>query len=399
MRRQSSARIGITGIVAAMLPTIALAGEAVPVATGYTLLAPLGSFLGGPVTLTEYLNGILRVTIAVAGVLAVVMIVICGIKLIGSPSESGKSEAKECITNAILGVLLAIGSWLLLNTINPALLQNELPMANILAEAPQLGDAKTYVEGDPKTPGTFFYKYEEVDSTGKPTGNIRNSPEMGSAEMCNDAVREAQRAGIKVVPPASGQSTCIEVRKDTATGAPTTDVTSSTYQTSDEKTTREQICGNATCINESSTGVFINKQSCTAAQMKEKRPACTNVSGLPSDVASIVKALSSACNCRVTISGGTEPGHASHAVGQPIFDIRRDTAVTKFLRTNGTGVRTSFVRYRVYWNGWWWTDEDAAHWHVCKADAVDSWYCKDCRDKSCKVQVPETQNVMALPNY
>ncbi len=86
----------------------------------YELLAPVGS-LSGCVDLGKYLAGVFQSAIGIAGILAVIMIVVCGIQLMAAGSVSGKSAAKECITNAIFGLLLAIGSWLILNTINPFL--------------------------------------------------------------------------------------------------------------------------------------------------------------------------------------------------------------------------------------------------------------------------------------
>ena len=47
---------------------------------------------------------------------------------------SGKEAGKETITHAILGLLLALGAFLILNTINPKLLSaclDKLPMATI----------------------------------------------------------------------------------------------------------------------------------------------------------------------------------------------------------------------------------------------------------------------------
>lgn len=87
----------------------------------YQLLVPIGT-LPGCVDLGTYVTGMFVTIIGIAGILAVVMIVICGIKLMASGSAGGKTEAKSCITNALFGVLLAVGSWLLLNTINPLLL-------------------------------------------------------------------------------------------------------------------------------------------------------------------------------------------------------------------------------------------------------------------------------------
>ena len=87
----------------------------------YELLVPIGT-LSGCVNLGNYVKGMFETIIGIAGILAVVMIVYCGIKLMTAGSAGGKNEAKECITNALFGVLLAVGSWLILNTINPLLL-------------------------------------------------------------------------------------------------------------------------------------------------------------------------------------------------------------------------------------------------------------------------------------
>lgn len=73
-------------------------------------------------TFSEYLEKIYIIGIGLAGILAVLMIVIGGIQYIGSGmSPSGKSDAKDRITNAIMGLLLALLSYLILNTIDPNL--------------------------------------------------------------------------------------------------------------------------------------------------------------------------------------------------------------------------------------------------------------------------------------
>ena len=118
----------------------------------YKLLAPIGTFTSaGCYTLTQYLNGIFVTVIGIAGILAVVMIVICGIRLMTSASAGGKSEAKSCITNAIFGVLIAIGAWILLNTVNPQLLRND---AQITVAATSTAPSTTY---GPPTSGTFSW--------------------------------------------------------------------------------------------------------------------------------------------------------------------------------------------------------------------------------------------------
>ena len=135
--------------------------------TQYELIAPFGT-LSGCVDLTSYLSGMFQTVIGIAGVLAVVMIVICAIRLMGTASVSGKSEAKGCITNALFGVLIAIGSWLILNTINPLLLINK----------PSVGVALNTVAPSVNTPTTApnptqkgcYFKYKDTA-----TGNIKFS--------------------------------------------------------------------------------------------------------------------------------------------------------------------------------------------------------------------------------
>ena len=119
--------------------------EVVRAAT-YELLAPIGS-LSGTVTLTSYLEGMVRTIIGIAGILAVIMIVICGVQMIGSPSVPQKEESKKCITNALLGLLLAISAWVILNTINAQLLASnfDLPALPVpAAVAPPAPPAGNY---------------------------------------------------------------------------------------------------------------------------------------------------------------------------------------------------------------------------------------------------------------
>lgn len=88
----------------------------------YAYLAPLPGFTDGSVSrLGEFLRVFFTILILVAGVLAFIMIVIGAITYLSSDAFSGKAEGKEMMLNAVLGLILALGSWLILNTINPNL--------------------------------------------------------------------------------------------------------------------------------------------------------------------------------------------------------------------------------------------------------------------------------------
>ena len=69
-----------------------------------------------------YLNIVFRLVIGISAVLAMVMIVYGGIEYMSGSVISQKENGKETITNAIFGLAIALGSWLLLNTLNPQLL-------------------------------------------------------------------------------------------------------------------------------------------------------------------------------------------------------------------------------------------------------------------------------------
>jgi len=100
----------------------------------YTFLAPLTEEKTAPNNIGDYFNWIFTLAIGLCGALAVIMIVIGGVTYMGSESIFGKTEAKKQITNAILGLLIALGAFALLNTINPDLLKTDINIKQVSAE-------------------------------------------------------------------------------------------------------------------------------------------------------------------------------------------------------------------------------------------------------------------------
>ncbi|HLP44029.1 MAG TPA: pilin [Candidatus Nanoarchaeia archaeon] len=84
-----------------------------------------GDYAGKQVAknLPNYLVGIFRLLIGLASVMAVIQITIGGIQYMSTDAIGGKSEGKERIEQAILGLLLAIGAYLILYTVNPKTLE------------------------------------------------------------------------------------------------------------------------------------------------------------------------------------------------------------------------------------------------------------------------------------
>lgn len=106
--------------------------------TVYTPLAPLpdpdtGKLLEsldtkGSCAFGTYLNIIIKIFFGICAALAMLMIIIGGIQYMTSELMSSKESAKESITHAIFGFLLALSAYLILNTLNPDLLNACLKM-------------------------------------------------------------------------------------------------------------------------------------------------------------------------------------------------------------------------------------------------------------------------------
>ncbi|MFA5888732.1 MAG: pilin [Candidatus Paceibacterota bacterium] len=95
----------------------------------YTIIAPLPK-ISGPMKLGDYLPAAFNLSIGIAAALAFLVITWGGITYATSDAISGKQQGKEWITNAIWGLVLVIGAWIILSTINPQILRLDLILKN-----------------------------------------------------------------------------------------------------------------------------------------------------------------------------------------------------------------------------------------------------------------------------
>lgn len=73
--------------------------------------------------LTSYLSGIYNFLISIVGILAMAVIIYGGMRYLTSAGNTASMEdAKETIWSAVYGLALALGSWLLINVVNPDIL-------------------------------------------------------------------------------------------------------------------------------------------------------------------------------------------------------------------------------------------------------------------------------------
>ncbi len=120
-------------------------------------LAPLPGFSQSQASdLGGFLRALFTLLIVIAGILAFIMIVIGAIHYATADAIDDKGAGKKMIQDAILGLVLALGAWLVLNTINPNLASNlgiTIPQVSISA-----GDAD------------YFSPAASTDSGGTITG-------------------------------------------------------------------------------------------------------------------------------------------------------------------------------------------------------------------------------------
>lgn len=101
---------------------------------GYQLLEPIpeeGGAVKNP-TLSGYLSALFSFALAAAAFLAVLQITIAGIQMtLGGANESARKDAKERISDAVWGLVLALSAWLLLFTINPDFVEKGLQIPGL----------------------------------------------------------------------------------------------------------------------------------------------------------------------------------------------------------------------------------------------------------------------------
>lgn len=124
--------------------------------------------------LGQYLSILYNYLIGVAGVLATVMIVVGGFRWLLAAGDPGKiGAAKETIGSAVIGLALALGSFLLLNTINPQLVELRLPYIPKVKQERFVyarrcsglpGEERLFLAGDTRRPGETLTRRELVGS-------------------------------------------------------------------------------------------------------------------------------------------------------------------------------------------------------------------------------------------
>lgn len=139
----------------------------------YSVLAPLPGTTEGTcdpnnpgsgceTTLQKYLPGVFNLAIGLSAVFAVIVIVVGGFKYMTTDALQGKEDGKNMVWNAVKGLFLVIGAWLILYTINPDLLNLKLTIDR--ADIAKPAGASGGTLGGATTGGTPMTDAEIIES-------------------------------------------------------------------------------------------------------------------------------------------------------------------------------------------------------------------------------------------
>ena len=137
-----------------------------PIGDNHGLLNKISTTNG----LGAYLNPMIKIFIALCAVLSVIMIVVGGIEYMTSELAHSKEDGKNRIMQAILGLLIALGSWALLNTINPDLLNSEFNPDAVTSTVPNQSTGGTC--SNPQ----FTNEKDCINNDADATWNTTNQP-------------------------------------------------------------------------------------------------------------------------------------------------------------------------------------------------------------------------------
>ncbi|MEK9183880.1 MAG: hypothetical protein AAB890_02300, partial [Patescibacteria group bacterium] len=135
-------------IILVLSATITLAAITIPTACGpqgdgsYILCSPIPGIESRVTDIGSYITNIYRFALMIGGIVVFSRVVYGGLKYLSAAGNAAaQSDAKDVITQAIWGLALLFGSFLILNTINPDLTNVREPGA-IGIDGPSPSDFK-----------------------------------------------------------------------------------------------------------------------------------------------------------------------------------------------------------------------------------------------------------------
>lgn len=138
----------------------------------YCFLAPLPGFsdkIDSSFGFGDYVNSLITLAIGIAIVLAILMIVIGGVQYMSTDAFSGKQEGRERITNALIGLIIALGAYTILNTTSPNLVNFNVSVRTVSVTADEINfefteDSFDFAVSDSGSSTGFFKMFGDFDN-------------------------------------------------------------------------------------------------------------------------------------------------------------------------------------------------------------------------------------------
>lgn len=149
-----------------------------------------------------YINTLYALSISLAGLLAVIKIIIAGVKYMLSDVVTSKAEAKSDIQGALIGLLVVVAAVIILNQINPQLTQTNIFIQTVDRPASQAPGQTGGPSGAPMPPPV-------TPPANLPTAQREiacNQNSSGTAD-CTAAAATCTGGGGRVMPESSFTST------------------------------------------------------------------------------------------------------------------------------------------------------------------------------------------------
>lgn len=105
----------------------------------------------------SYINALYALSISIAALLAVIKIVIAGVKWMTTDIITSKGEAKKDIQGALLGLLVVLAAVLIITVINPDILKGGLNISKSAPVSKVNGSGPVVLTATPKTNSEYGY--------------------------------------------------------------------------------------------------------------------------------------------------------------------------------------------------------------------------------------------------
>jgi len=152
----------------------------------------------------NFVNGLIDFLIRMLGVIAVIVLVVTGIQLVTSGGDESKwTAAKERFTNVVIGIVIILAAWLVVDTIMEALTGDGLDFWGRLTGG-EYGAGTALVDGGAAGVATGQYTNAEARSTLATAGVGVNAQEPQTSlegmnqSTVNEVIRLRQACGCDV---------------------------------------------------------------------------------------------------------------------------------------------------------------------------------------------------------